>query len=251
MASPPPSGAPYVDPNQQYPYQQLPPGQADPYQQQQPPAQYGQSPQPGYPPQQPGYPQAAPGLVPPPVAGAPQAGRGKRRGYAEQQYDFGQGANSALTPTAGGGPYQGGPGGPGYPGAQPVAGYPQDPAQQQQQQQQQFIQPMGVQQPSYPGVASPSTLGGYDPTGGVAGVTQQFGQMGMGGAPATQQTPQMMPQPQGMQKAQGLNPLITVDLMHQPFNVAELDLPPPEIILPPNVRFLSLCAVVRRPSGRS
>jgi protein transport protein SEC24 len=222
MASPPPPGAPYSDPLDRY--------GPDPYaqQQQQPPAQYGQAPQPGYPPQQSGFssPSATPGFAPPPpTTGTPaHAGRGKRRGYAEQQFEFGQGANAALTPNSGGmgGPYQQ----PVYPVAQP--GYPQ---QEPVQQQPQFVQPMGMQQGGYPGIVGPGT--GYDP---VSGVTQQFGQMGMGGAAPMQAASQMMPQPQGMQKAQGLNQLFTVDLMQQPFNAAELDLPPPEIILPPNVR---------------
>ena len=151
------------------------------------------------------------------------SGRGKRRGYAEEQFEFGQGANATLTPssTGAGGMYQGGA--PGYPGIQP--GHV-DPAQQQAQ----FVQPMGMQQPGYPGAVG----GGYDPVGGM---THQFGQMGMGGAspmPAT--APQMVPQPVGVQKAQGLSQLFTVDLMQQPFNAAELDLPPPEIMLPLNVR---------------
>ncbi|KAA8896026.1 hypothetical protein FN846DRAFT_784134 [Sphaerosporella brunnea] len=219
MASPPPPGAPYADPNQsQYQYGQQP----DLYAQQQ---QYGQAPQPGYPPQ-PGYstPPAAQGFAPPPPATGASApsGRGKRRGYAEQQFEFGQGANAALTPSSGGigGPYQQ----PAYPGAQPA--YPhQEPVQQQPQ----YVQPMGMQQGGYPGAAAPGA--GYDQ---VSGMTQQFGQMGMGGVSPMQAAPQMMPQPQGMQKTQGLNQLYTVDLMQQPFNAAELDLPPPEIVLPPN-----------------
>jgi protein transport protein SEC24 len=38
-----------------------------------------------------------------------------------------------------------------------------------------------------------------------------------------------------MQKPQALNPLYPADLISQPFNVSELDLPPPPIILPANV----------------
>lgn len=67
--------------------------------------------------------------------------------------------------------------------------------------------------------------GGYEPPGGapgMGGVTQQFGQMGLG-------------QQGGIQKPAALNYLYTVDLMQQPFNVAELEFPPPEIVLPPNV----------------
>ena len=100
---------------------------------------------------------------------------------------------------------------------------------------------MGMQaQLGYPGAASRATAAGYDHSGGMAGMTQQFAQMGTAGVqqPPLQQAPQMMPQPQGMQTAHALNQLVTVDLMHHPFNAADLDLPPPEIILPPNVRFL-------------
>ncbi|KAI5804388.1 hypothetical protein EDC01DRAFT_720836 [Geopyxis carbonaria] len=208
MASgPPPPGGPYADPNQQYPYQQPQYGVPDPY--------AAQTPQPV----QPGV-EGAPGAPP---AGAAPIGRGKRRGYAEQQYEFGTGQNSGLTPASGG---AGGAayGAPAYPGAQP-AGYPNDP--QQGAQPNQFVQPMaGAPQPGYP------AAGGYDPTGGVGGMTQQFGQMGVGGQAGPQGT--MAPQPQGIQKAQTLNQLYPVDLMQQPFNVAELEFPPPEIVLPAN-----------------
>jgi len=47
-----------------------------------------------------------------------------------------------------------------------------------------------------------------------------------------------------IQKPQALNPLYTIDVTAQPFNALELDLPPPPIILPPNVRFfLSFAAL--------
>lgn len=61
-------------------------------------------------------------------------------------------------------------------------------------------------------------------------MTQQFGNMGMGGQPA--------PQPQQQQGVQmRLNPLQPVDIspQGQPFHVSDLDQPPPPIILPPNV----------------
>jgi protein transport protein SEC24 len=65
---------------------------------------------------------------------------------------------------------------------------------------------------------------------GVQGVTQQFAQMGMGGQPAQPAQP-----PGGAQLR--LNPLQPVDisLQGQPFHVADLDQPPPPIILPANV----------------
>lgn len=56
----------------------------------------------------------------------------------------------------------------------------------------------------------------------------QFGQMNLGLQPV-QQAPQMQPPPQH------LNQLYPTDLVTQPFNVMELDLPPPQINLPPNV----------------
>lgn len=119
-----------------------------------------------------------------------------------------------------------------------MGGYP-GPQQQQQQQEAQFISPMGgaapamgVQQQGYgmaPGLSGVGAgniqQGGYEPPGApvaMAGVTQQFGQMGMG-------------QQGGIQASQALNHLYSVDLMQQPFNVAELEFPPPEIVLPPNV----------------
>lgn len=116
-----------------------------------------------------------------------------------------------------------------------MGGYPGP----QQEQQAQFISPMGGaspamgtpqsgygMQPGMSGVGAGNIqAGGYEPpggSGGMAGVTQQFGQMGLG-------------QQGGIQKPQALNHLYSVDLMQQPFNVAELEFPPPEIVLPPNV----------------
>lgn len=217
MASPPPNAGQYVDPNQ-YAYAQQ---QQPAYGQQ--PDQYGQAPQPGYPQQQPGF-SSPPGTAAaqqPPVGSVSHHGKGKRRGYAEQSYDFGQGANAGLaTGTVGSGvPMQAG-----YPEAQ-MGGYPQDPSVAQGQ----FVSPMGgAPAPVYGGVPPPVAPYG---DAGVAGLSQQFGQMGMGGAPQ----PGVAPQPQGLQGARALNQLYPVDLMQQPFSVTELDLPPPEIVLPPNV----------------
>jgi protein transport protein SEC24 len=69
---------------------------------------------------------------------------------------------------------------------------------------------------------------------GIQGVTQQFSQMGMGGA-APQQQPQA-----SAQGAMRLNPLMPVDIsmQGQPFHVTDLDQPPPPIILPPNVSLI-------------
>lgn len=65
-------------------------------------------------------------------------------------------------------------------------------------------------------------------------MTQQFGAMGMAEPhhmpPAPQQQPVVQPQ-----RHVQLNQLYPSDLISQPFNVAELDYPPPPIILPPGV----------------
>lgn len=61
-------------------------------------------------------------------------------------------------------------------------------------------------------------------------MTQQFGQMGVGGQ-------QQASQPQGHAVAQSLNRLQTTDLISQPIHVSEIDHAPPPIILPPNVCF--------------
>jgi len=45
-------------------------------------------------------------------------------------------------------------------------------------------------------------------------------------------------QPQQPARFGPLNQLYPTDLMSQPFNVSELDLPPPPIVLPQNVRTL-------------
>lgn len=172
----------------------------------------------------------------PPVSSA--AGRRKRH-YAGQAYDFGGGANSAL-----GGQQQGGIPNPGPyplpPGASnapygqlvPQPGYPQpaygtDPANP----------PAMGGAPVY-GQPSPG-VGGYQPPEpgypshgppplqpGIGGITQGMGNMTVGGQGQPQQ---LHPRPQ-------LNQLYPTDLLNQPFNVSELDLPPPPIILPPNVR---------------
>ncbi|KAI9837851.1 MAG: COPII subunit [Sarea resinae] len=206
------------------------------------------TPQPGYPPQ--GYPEQDPynGSPQPyeqsPPAGfdgqgaaqAPHAAARKKRAYAGQAYEFGAGANSAL------GGQQ--PAGGAYAGA-PAAGYPLQPQLPPHPEYQQPIygvdqgSPVPVAAPPY---GQPATVGGYQPpapvypaqpaaTGmmsGLGGLTQQFGQMGMGGQ---QQTP---PASSSQQRPQVLNQLYPTDLLSQPFNVSELDLPPPPAILPPN-----------------
>lgn len=182
------------------------------------------APQGGYPPQE-GYGQQAPPdagySTPPPQqpASGPashyQAGGKKKRTYAEEAFEFGQGANAAL-----GGQLKGGGD---YP--QPQPGY-QPPT---------YGTDAGYGQPQVAGV------GGYQPptpsypAPGVAQMTQQFGQMGI-------TDPQHVQQPPQAPRAVPLNQLYPTDLLSQPFNVSELDYPPPPIILPPNVCDLLLAA---------
>ena len=158
---------------------------------------------------QPGVPAPAP---------APTHGGKKKRAYAGQAFEFGVGANAAL-----GGQMQGGGSYGGYPAsaqpqAFPTAPYPgQQPAQPAAEA---FAAPapMGYQPPGpgYPAQAVPP----------VSQVTQQMADMTMAG-----RAPQSQP-------AVPLNQLYPTDLLTQPFNVAELDYPPPPIVLPPNVSLL-------------
>ncbi len=168
-----------------------------------------------------------------PLPQGPPTGKKGRRHYAGQAYDFGAGANSALgNQQLGGGTYPPGPAA-GYAGYSPQMPQPG------------FEQPahgVGQAPMAAPNYGQPAVeTGGYQPpdpsyptqgatsmVGGVGGITHQMGQMGMGGP--TQQQPQM----QSQHRPQ-LNQLYPTDLLNQPFNVSELDLPPPPIILPPNV----------------
>ena len=197
------------------------PGYPNQEQSPQPPAeQYGGSPQPG----QDGAQDNAP------ASGA--AGRRKRH-YAGQAYDFGAGANSGL-----GGQHQGGGS---FSGPLPAGygGYNSQDPQQQVPPQPSYNTGYGTSQPvGNPAYGQPPpAVGGYqapDPTypttsmaGGVAGITQGMGNMGVAG--------QSVQAGQPMQQRPLLNQLYPVDLLNQPFHVAELDLPPPPINLPPNV----------------
>lgn len=204
------------------------------------------TPQPGYPPYgQPGHdinqqehydgnqhevPEAtSPAQGGPPAASA--AARRKRH-YAGQAYDFGGGANSAL------GGQQ--PGGGAYPGP-PAAGYGQPMPQQAQAGP---VYGSGPTSPAFGGAPAygqqPPGVGGYQPPDpgypshgtphappGVGGITQGMGNMNMGG--------QVQHQPQYAQGRLPMNQLYPTDLLNQPLNVSELDLPPPPIVLPPNV----------------
>lgn len=185
------------------------------------------------------YDQQSPTATPAPAGGA--AGK-KKRAYAGQAYEFGAGGNAALggQPPANAAPPMMPAGGAaaspyGYPAQQPAYGMPQtpaygDPAAQQPAAAAPYAQPAYGQPAGYQPAAP-----GY-PQQDVAGMTQQFGQMGMGGQPpqpAMQQ--QQVPQP-----AQRLNPLVPVDIsmQGQPFHVSDLDQPPPPCVLPPNVRIV-------------
>ena len=152
----------------------------------------------------------------------------KKRNYAGQAYEFGGGANANL-------------------GGQQVGGgqYPPPPSQGQgygdygQQPQQQASYPgqnygSGPASPAFGGPnygQQPQNVGGYQspepayPAQGgpqhpsVGGITQGMGNMSVG-----QHAP-----------IQGRNQLYPSDITNSPLNVNELDLPPPPIILPPNV----------------
>ncbi|KAI1135459.1 hypothetical protein F5Y05DRAFT_171920 [Hypoxylon sp. FL0543] len=164
----------------------------------------------------------------------------KKRGYATQAFEFGSGANAGATgPTPGGIPT------PGYgvPGQapQPSPGYGAYPGQEFQQPA--YGSPAPAQTPYgaplQPGVSPQPGVGyqspdpyqqpaaGY-PAPGVAGITQGMAGMNMGAGP------QPGVQQPGQQPRLALNQLYPTDLLNQPFNVSELDLPPPPCILPPN-----------------
>jgi protein transport protein SEC24 len=201
---------------------------------------YGQ-----YPPQQAAeqaqapYPDQAyanPAAAPPPAAGAhhgAEHGKKKKRAYAAGAFDVGVGGNAAVGGQLPGAGQFGAP-------APAYGGYPQ-PEAQPAAYGAQPQQPYGMPQPA------PAPVGGYQAPepyypsagappapGGVAGLTSGMSAMNLG--PGAQQQPQQLP-PQA--RAGPLNQLYPTDLLNQPFNVSELDLPPPPIILPPNVCRLS------------
>ncbi|KAJ5898786.1 hypothetical protein N7495_003530 [Penicillium taxi] len=172
------------------------------------------APQGGYPPQegyaQPGYDSPAPAQQSPaPAQPAPHAAPSgkKKRAYAGEAFEFGSGANAAL-------------------GGQQTAGgaygaYPQQ------------AQPAGYQQPVYnadPNQMQQASAGYPAPAADVAQMTQQFGGMGMSEPHHMPAVPPLAP----VQPAQNiqLNQLYPTDLISQPFSVAELDYPPPPIIVP-------------------
>lgn len=108
-------------------------------------------------------------------------------------------------------------------------GYNSTPAPAQPQQPAYDSSGYGQQQPAVGGYQAPAA--GY-PTAAqpdVGGLTQQMGGMGFGA------TPQPPPQQPGQPNRPHLNQLYPTDMINQPFQVSELDLAPPPIVLPPNV----------------
>ncbi|KAL8833300.1 MAG: hypothetical protein Q9170_004359 [Blastenia crenularia] len=167
--------------------------------------------------------------VPPQLSNAAR----RKRQYAGQAYEFGGGANAAL-----GGQVQGGGAYPGPPGAG-YGGYGQQPQQPVYQQPSYGVDQRAVPSPGAPPYGQPPAAGGYQPpepgypthaapplSPSMGGITQGMNNIGIGGQP-----PQ---QAQHMQQRPQLNQLYPTDLLNHPLNVAELDLPPPPIILPPN-----------------
>jgi protein transport protein SEC24 len=141
-----------------------------------------------------------------------QGGAKKKRAYAAQAYEFGGNAAGQL-PSQGPPPVMGGPAmGVPYSGGAPAMGGFTGGA------------------PAMPPTGAPSmgapTMGQQpiQPTSPEL-LSSQFAQMNV--------QPQA-PQP-GQAPPQHMNQLFPSDLISQPFNVQELDLPPPPIILPPNV----------------
>lgn len=169
----------------------------------------------------------------PPAHGAAHAdaGKKKKRAYAAGAFEVGSGANAAVGGQLPGGGQFGAP----QPTAPGYGGYPQ---QDFQAPYGGAAQAYGAPQPGAPagGVGGYQAPDAYYPSGpapasppGVGGVTSGIASMQLGAG-----------QPQQGQPAQParvgpLNQLYPTDLMSQPFNVSELDLPPPPIVLPPNV----------------
>ncbi|KAI1319583.1 hypothetical protein F5Y16DRAFT_390768 [Xylariaceae sp. FL0255] len=161
------------------------------------------------------------------------AAKKKKRGYATQAFEFGSGANAGATPSAGMPPVPGAavpsqPAPAAY-GAYPSPGYEQPaygaPQQTPYDPQQPDAAPQQRPTPSAYGSAAFAGAGGIGPmTANMAGLNIGAPQPG---AQQPQQSAQQQPR-------LALNQLYPTDLLNQPFNVSELDLPPPPIILPPN-----------------
>lgn len=184
--------------------------------------------------------QPAQGGFAPQDAAAAAPSKKKKRGYAAQAFEVGSGANAAV-----GGQMQGGGQQYGMPATQQPAAYgsyPQaDPQQQVSGPGYQYSQaPVQPHQPaSYGAYPAPdqsyTNVAPQSAGSGAAGITQGMGGMQLGGQPPQQyQQPAQTGAPQPA-RVGPLNQLYPTDLMNNPFSVSELDLPPPPIVLPPNV----------------
>ncbi|GAA5928876.1 uncharacterized protein JCM15063_003994 [Sporobolomyces koalae] len=231
-AIPPYNGGPGAKVQQQ-PQQHQPP--VDPYHQQ--PQMNPSAPAPVAPPVGMANPPPAPGLSPAQDLAAARAARPGRRQYARDTAAYIAGEMSGGSV----------PSGPGHGHSQSTAGFfspaagpaPTDamngagaggqffsPATGAPQPGNEFVQPgAGAPVPAGPPGAAAPGYGGAQ--GGVQQLSNQFGQMGMGGGPgATAAAPRGQANP------------ATVDLIKTPLNPLELmTMQPPEIRLPPNASF--------------
>lgn len=168
----------------------------------------------------------------------------KKRGYAAQAFEVGTGANAGVGGQMQGGgqqygmpPTQSSPSYGAYPQPepQPVPGTTAAPGYQYPQGNYGAPQ-ASAPQPAYGGYQAPDqsypAAGAQPPIQGVAGITQGMAGMQMGVQPQLQPAQQAGP----AARPAILNQLYPTDLLSQPFNVSELELPPPPIVLPPNVR---------------
>ena len=131
----------------------------------------------------------------------------KKRAYAAQAYEFGGNAGQPGQQPAGVPPQA--YGGYGQPMATPPMGAPQ----------------MGAPQMGAPQMGGVPPMGAVPQVAGSPDLASQFGHMNIHSQP---------PAAPAMQAPQHLNQLFPSDLMSQPFQVSELDLPPPLINLPLN-----------------
>lgn len=183
-------------------------------------------------------------------------GKKKKRGYATQAYEFGAGGNAAASVASPAQPYGANlqaqqsqtPGfGTQYPG-QDAQHQPSVPAYGGVAPQYDASQPGAAAVPPQAyGYQAPDAGGAYPVAGnsaGAPGLNHQMASMNLGGQPQT-------PQAQGAVRPVALNQLYPTDLLNQPFNVSELDLPPPPILLPPNVRrALANCRCINKHCDR-
>ncbi|PHH76443.1 hypothetical protein CDD83_4257 [Cordyceps sp. RAO-2017] len=180
------------------------------------------------------------GLSQPDGAYVAPAGKKKKRGYAAQAFEVGAGANAAVPGQAHSLGQQYGQQHSAYttysqpnlqqpasPGFQQIQGLP-TPQPVPQQTHQQYQGMHGVYQASDQVYPAP----GQHEAVGVAGITHSMGGLQLAGQ--TQQQHQQPPLGAQAPRAGPLNHLYPTDIMNQPFTVAELDLPPPPIMLPPN-----------------